>query len=111
MEIEKIRRENQKKIEMYSESNDSESRKENIAEIRIRPKTVEKEVITRSEEKENTRRVPPMSKPPRLEVSEPDVTTTINVRLNPTAEPKINLQDTPPPSVTEVEFAETVVLV
>merc|ERR1711974_158402 len=47
---------------------------------------------------------------PRLEVSEPDVTTTINVRLNPTAEPKIKSQD-PPPSVAEVEFAETVVLV
>ena len=71
MEIEKIRRENQKKIEMYSESNDSESRKENIAEIRIRPKTDEKEVITRTEaamwEKENNKRAPPppLSKPPR----------------------------------------------
>ena len=69
MEIEKIRRENQKKIEMYSESNDSESRKENIAEICIRPKADEKEVITRMEtpmwEKENIRRAPPLSKPPR----------------------------------------------
>ena len=64
MEIDKIRRENQKKIEMYSESNDSESRKENIC---IRPKT--DEVITRTEtpmwEKENNRRAPPLSKPPR----------------------------------------------
>ena len=69
MEIDKIRRENQKKIEMYSESNDSESRKENIAEIRIRPKNDEKEVVTRTEtpmwEKENNRRAPPLSKPPR----------------------------------------------
>merc|ERR1719264_470747 len=113
MEIEKIRRENQKKIEMYSESNDSESRKENIAEIRIRPKTDEKEIVTRTEtpmwEKENNRRAPPLSKPPRLEVSEPDETTTINVRLNPTAKPVDKLQE--PPSVVEVEFATTVVLV
>ena len=70
MEIEKIRRENQKKIEMYSESNDSESRKENIAEIHIRPKTDAKVVITRTTEapmweKEKNRRAPPLSKPPR----------------------------------------------
>ena len=69
MEIEKIRRENQKKIEMYSESNDSESRKENIAEIPIKPRTDEKEVNTRTEapmwERENNRRGPPLSKPPR----------------------------------------------
>ena len=45
----------------------------------------------------------------RLEVSEPDETTTINVRLNPTAKPKDKLND--PPSAVEVEFAETVVLV
>ena len=66
MEIEKIRRENQKKIEMYSEENDTESRKENIAEVFIKPK----EVISKTEapmwEKEkNNRRPPPMSKPPR----------------------------------------------
>ena len=64
MEIEKIRRENQKKIEMYSEANDSESRKENIAESRIRTKDVEKEVLP-PKEKESTRRAPPLSKPPR----------------------------------------------
>ena len=68
MEIEKIRRENQKKIEMYSEEkdNDTESRKENIAEVFVKPK----EVISKTEapmwEKEkNNRRPPPMSKPPR----------------------------------------------
>ena len=66
MEIEKIRRENQKKIEMYSEEKDTESRKENIAEVFIKPK----EVISKAEapmwEKEkNNRRPPPMSKPPR----------------------------------------------
>ena len=44
-----------------------------------------------------------------MEVSEPDVTTTINVRLTPAAEPKIKSQD--PLAVAEVEFAETVVLV
>merc|ERR1719264_1033283 len=97
MEIDKIRREN----------------KEKIAEIRIRPKTDEKEVVTRTDtpmwEKENNRRAPPLSKPPRLEVSEPDETTAINVRLNPTAKPVDKLQE--PPSVVEVEFATTVVLV
>ena len=44
-----------------------------------------------------------------MEVSEPDVTTTINVRLTPAAEPKIKSQD--PLPLAEVEFAETVVLV
>ena len=44
-----------------------------------------------------------------MEVSEPDETTTINVRLNPRAKPEDRSQE--PPSVVEVEFATTVVLV
>ena len=47
-----------------------------------------------------------------MEVSEPDVTTTINVRLNPKAEPlKTKDEAENDRSVAEVEFAETIVLI